>query len=78
MHDLSIGGSENVTVKSGKGAGIREICGIGREVESVEWTDNGEKLEFSQNIDEKTLSINATAFPYGTNTVVRVAKISYK
>ncbi len=78
VHDLSIGGSENVTVESGKGAGFRDIEGIDKEVASIEWTDNGEKLEFVQDIDKKLVKVNTTPFPYGTNTVVRVAKINYK
>lgn len=78
VHDLSIDGGENVTVNSGKGAGMRSVEGIDREIESIEWTDNGEKLEFTQDIDKKLLNVNATGFPYGTNTVVRVAKINYK
>jgi len=42
----------------------------------VEWMDNGESLEFSQNGDK--LCVKVTRFPYGMSTCVRVAKAKIK
>ena len=37
------------------------------------WLDNGEELEVERRGTE--LVLHATPYPYGTNTVVRVAKL---
>lgn len=73
IHDLSIEGHADVTVEIG-GAGPREFTGIGRAVAKAQWLDNGESLKFSQ--DSGALTLEATGFPYGTDTVVRVAKLT--
>ena len=43
---------------------------------NIEWMDNGESLDFVQN--DNMLSVNATGFPYGMSTCVRVAKANLK
>ncbi len=63
--------SKNVTA-SGNYYGAYAFGNIADEVESVEWMDNGEKLNFSQRGD--LLSVDATGFPYGMSCCVRVAK----
>ncbi len=76
FHDLTRGGSENVATNSGGYCGAYAFGNVADEIASVEWMDNGESLEFSQN--DKMLTINATGFPYGMSTCVRVAKAKLK
>lgn len=77
VFNLSISGHENVTVVGVSGAGKRMLENVVRPVQSICWVDNNELLEFIQDIEGKILTFNATGYPYGTNTVVRVAKIIY-
>ncbi len=51
-----------------------EELAIEQPVRSVTWLDNGEALPFCQ--EEGLLKITALPYRYGTNTVVRVAKIT--
>ena len=71
VHDLTIKGNENVTVAGG-GAGDKLFEGVKGKVKSVRWTDNGEALAFKQ--DGEKVTIDCTAYPYGTNLVVRIAE----
>ena len=71
VHDLTIKGNEHVTVAGG-GAGDKLFNGVKGKVKSVRWTDNGEALNFKQ--DGETVTIDCTAYPYGTNLVVRIAE----
>lgn len=64
-------GNENVTV-GGKYCGnviFRNVCDI---VSEIRWMDNDELLSFTQ--DGGSLTVNATGYPYGMSTCVRVAK----
>ncbi len=58
----------------GRGAGTRVFSGVSGAYGKACWMDNGEELAFSQ--DGETLSLEATGYPYGTNTVIRIAKCS--
>jgi len=60
---------------SGRGPGKRTFMGIARSYTSAKWMDNGEELKLEQDPAAKQLTLNATAYPYGTNTVVRVARL---
>ena len=62
IHDLGVG----------KKSETRVFTGLYGKVESVCYTDNGEKLDFTQSDTE--LRVCAPAFPYGSNGVVRVAE----
>jgi hypothetical protein len=44
-------------------------------VRDVRWTDNNERLAFSQDVDRGMLTFRATEHPYGEQFVVRVARI---
>jgi alpha-L-fucosidase len=57
-----------------RGAGPRKFTGVVRNYTSAHWLDNDEKLDFKQ--DAASLTLKATGYPYGTNTVVRIAKLS--
>lgn len=70
-YDLGIAGSPNV-VFGKKFAGNYTFSGIKEEIKSVEWLDNNESLEFTQEGDE--LTVDFTGMSYGTSFCVRVAK----
>jgi len=74
---LGRSGNANVTVGM-NGIGSRAVDNFRHEVTSVRWLDNGEELRFVQDPETGMLSIFCTGFPYGTDTVVRVAKITTK
>ena len=67
-------GDSNVTVGR-NGIGSRAVDNFREKVTSIRWLDNGEELRFVQDPGRGMLSIFCTGFPYGTDTVVRVAKI---
>ncbi|MFN3651875.1 MAG: alpha-L-fucosidase [Armatimonadota bacterium] len=58
-----------------RGPGKRTFRGVEGSYGSAEWIDNGEKLKLEQDSGAKQLTLHATAYPYGTNTVVRVARL---
>lgn len=58
-----------------RGTGPRRFNGQVKEVRKATWLDNGESLKVDQ--DEKGLTLHATGYPYGTNTVVRIAKVEF-
>jgi alpha-L-fucosidase len=57
-----------------RGPGPRRFVGVDRQFASARWLDNDEELKIEQ--DGGSLVLNATAYPYGTNTVVRIARLS--
>ncbi len=73
IHDLGTRGDANVTLEVG-GKGPRTFKGLGRTFNSAEWMDNGEKLKLQQEGDQ--LTVDCIGFPYGTNTVVRVIRLT--
>jgi alpha-L-fucosidase len=76
VHDLRIFGDANVTEDTGRRAGDITFRGFSDQLESVEWMDNGEQLDFS--VEGDLLTVNATGYPYGLSTCVRVAKAKLK
>lgn len=75
VHNLAVRGHADVTVSVG-GAGPRKFTGVGEGVSNAEWIDNGERLTFEHDAASGELTLDATGFPYGTNTVVRVARLT--
>lgn len=73
--DLARCGSENVVV-GGNYCGAYAFGNVTDEIDSVAWMDNDEQLDFTQN--GGLLAVNATGFPYGMSTCVRVAKAALK
>lgn len=71
FYDLGRKGSENV-VLGGNYCGSYSFGNVTDHVKSIAWMDNKEELEFVQK--EGILAVNATGFPYGMSTCVRVAK----
>lgn len=76
IHNLRQSGSENVVVSKGQPAGDFTFEGITEKIESIEWLDNDEKLDFVQT--SEIFGFNATNYQYGTSTCVRVAKAKIK
>ena len=75
--DLAVGGNRHViATDANKYCGAYAFNEVSDEIQSICWMDNGEELEFSQIGD--MLSVNATGFPYGMSTCVRVAKAKLK
>lgn len=75
IHDLSKVGNAHVTV-DGRYTGHLVFNGVSEEIERILWLDNGEELAFMQG--DGALTFNATGYPYGTSTCVRVAKAVLK
>ncbi len=75
FYDLARMGNGNVTV-GGNYFGAYAFGGVADEIESIEWMDNHEVLEFTQKGD--LLAVNATGYPYGMSACVRVAKAKIK
>ena len=73
VFNLAVAGDENVT--QGCSVGTRSIDGFMHKVSSVRWLDNGEELAYLQNREKEMLAIHCTGFTYGTDFVVRVARI---
>ena len=65
-------GLEHVTVNSGR-VGPRAITGLSAEVKSAVWLDSGEELAVTQETDHQI--IHCTGYPYGTDLVVRIARL---
>jgi alpha-L-fucosidase len=74
VFDLAVSGHDDVTA-SGGGTGPRTIAGLDREVTGARWLDSGEELRVVQSDDGELTTVECTGYPYGTNTVVRVAKL---
>lgn len=69
--DLGVKGDDNVTTQTSY-CGAYAFSNVFDNVKSVKWMDNGENLDFAQN--GAMLTVNATGFPYGMSTCVRVAE----
>lgn len=57
-----------------RGPGARTFSGVAGEYGKAVWMDNGEELKTDREGDR--LTVHATDYPYGTNTVIRVARLS--
>jgi alpha-L-fucosidase len=68
--------TSNTMVHGGKhrGAGLRKFVGAMPGLSKATWMDSNENLKLEY--DGDTLNLHATAYPYGTNTVIRIAKLS--
>ena len=72
--DLTATSNTQVHGTKHRGAGKRVFKGVKSEFKQAKWMDNGESLKFD--LDGSELTLHATAYPYGTNTVIRVARLS--
>lgn len=75
VFDLWVNGDGNVSIGSGTYKEVR-LQNISIDDYSIKWIDNGEQLKYS--VIDNEIVVHATPFEYGSNYVVRVAKISKK
>ncbi len=59
-----------------QGTGPRVFDGIRQTVGSAVWLDDGTPVEWGQDPETERLTITVPEYPYGSNTVVRVAKLN--
>ncbi len=59
-----------------RGPGARVFQGLAGDYTKAVWLDNGEALQVEMEPGSGRVTLQATAYPYGTNTVVRVARLS--
>ena len=76
-HDMQMGGDANVVdgIPTDNSAYVHKFT-FDKEIESVNWLDNGAPLTLEQN--GNNVRISTIPFRYGEHYVVRVAKISVK
>ena len=74
-YNLAREGDSHVTVAGG-GAGPRVISGLHEQIQSAAWLDSGKEIEFAHDAGTGLGALELSGYPYGTNLVVRVAKIS--
>lgn len=58
-----------------RGPGKRTFTGVQGRYRTATWLDNGQELKLEQDPAARKLTLHATGYPYGTNTVVRVARL---
>jgi alpha-L-fucosidase len=61
---------------SARGPGPRRFTGLSGAFDRAVWLDDGEEVRFEQEPGAGTLTLHATKYPYGTNTVVRLARLT--
>lgn len=74
IHDLDIVADANV-IRHRDFKTPRQFVNIKQKIKRIEWMDNGEDLLFAQDTEAGELILHPTHYPYGTDLVVRVAKI---
>lgn len=72
VFDLTATADSRVGVEA-RGPGPRPFQGVRAAARQARWLDNGEELRIEQ--DGERLTLHATGYPYGANTVVRVARV---
>lgn len=73
--DLTPTSNPQIHGPKSRGAGPRVFQGVSREFKEAVWLDNGETLKIERDAAKQELTLHATAYPYGTNTVIRVARL---
>lgn len=74
IHDLKVVGNVNVML-GGEGENPRCFLNMHEKINGLRWMDNDEELTFTQDEKKGILCFDATGYPYGTDLVVRVAKV---
>jgi alpha-L-fucosidase len=72
VFDLTATADSRVGVEA-RGPGPRTFTGVPERFTGARWVDSGEQLQVERDGDR--LVLHATKYPYGTNTVVRVAQL---
>ncbi|MDD6524757.1 MAG: alpha-L-fucosidase [Firmicutes bacterium] len=76
VHDLPLLGPKDVVVAYEKTDGDHSVRNVNRKVKSMKWVDNDEELLFTQ--DNDVLKYRATGYYYGTQLIVRIAKVEFE
>ena len=76
IHGIVSGGDHNVAVFREKSKPV-VFTGIARPIKEVRWLDSDEKVSFVQNTESAMLCMQTTPFPFGTNLVVRAARVEF-
>lgn len=76
VHDLAMLGPKDVVAAYQNTDENHSIQGLKRKVKSIRWIDNDEELLFSQHDD--VLNYRAVGFKYGSQMIVRIAKIIFE
>lgn len=76
VHDLTAVANTMAHGPKVKGPGKRSFTGVERAFSKAEWLDNMEMLRIEYDSANRKLSLDATGYPYGTNMVVRIARLS--
>ena len=74
-HNLPIRKNDHKTKEMGATEGPRPIAGIDTPLKTARWLDNDEPLDLHCGDAPGEWQLNCTAYPYGSNLVVRVAKL---
>ncbi|MFZ4508256.1 MAG: alpha-L-fucosidase [Fimbriimonas sp.] len=72
--DLTATSNTQVHGVKKRGPGPRKFMNVSGRFKEARWLDNGESLKFGA--DDKSLTLQATGYPYGTNTVIRIARLT--
>ena len=72
LADLSVKGSADVTIN--KDLNTTNVFPFTEKIQSVSWLDNGEPVDFTQT--EGQVNVQPEPFRYGSDYVIRVAKIT--
>lgn len=75
LYIMDLSGRHEEARENLAGKGVRVFSGIHEKVKSVRWMDNGENLDFFQDVNDGTFCFHATAFGRCRDTIVRVAEV---
>jgi alpha-L-fucosidase len=74
VFDITATADPRASGTNSRGAGPRTFRGVNQKYTRAKWLDSGQELKLEHSSDGSTL--HTTGYPYGTNTVVRIAKLS--
>lgn len=77
IHDLEVGGNEDVTL-GGEGPTLRSFVGAEKPIARISWLDDGRDIPFVQDTTKGILTVDAKGYTYGSDWVVRVARVEYR
>jgi alpha-L-fucosidase len=75
VHNLPMVGVKNVVETADEAAQRLTLTGLKQPVKSMVWLDDGTSVQFEQKGD--SLAFKPIGFPYGTQLVIRIARITY-
>lgn len=77
IYDLLVGGNKYVTL-GGEGPTPRSFIGAKKPIARITWLDDGSSVPFMQDVSQGLLTVDAKGFTYGSDWVVRVARVEYQ